>query len=199
MCSPKGLIGKRSVTPEEMVQLGMRWEQIGFGVLGADVRHEIKNLIAFWRRYAKSLIEANPATDDTLDRTHAAKTILAELKAIEYSLTEAERNPASGDHYLPIVYRCILFASYVHQLTIIDNETPIVAQQKSIEGARCGGRLRSASKRTRNREMAQKFLNRRGGRRSKTALMVAIGAARGLKRRASVNAVKSGLEDLKRD
>jgi hypothetical protein len=194
-CSPKGLIGKRSVTPEEMAQLVMRWEQIGSG-RGPNGRHEIKNLIAFWRWFAKSLIEANPATDDTLDRTRAAKAVLAKLEVIEYSLAESERN---ANLYLAIVYHCMLFASYVHQLTIIDNETPIVAWQESIKGARRGGEGRSKKLRKRNREVAQEFLNRLGGRMSKTALMVDIGAARGLERRASVNAVKSGLEDLNRD
>jgi hypothetical protein len=198
--SPKGLIANTSVPPEEMAQLGMRLEQIGSGVFhfkGPDVRQQIKHLIAHWRQFAGSHIEANPATDGTLDRTAAAKAILAKLQVIECSLAGAERDAASGDLYVVAAYHAMLVASYVHQLAIIDNETPIVAWQESIEGARRGGSLRSAGIRLRNRQMAQEFLDRRGGRLSDTALMVAIGAAEGLKRRASIYAVKSGLEDLR--
>jgi len=153
-------------------------------------------LIAHWRRFAGLHIEANPATDGTLDRTAAAAALLNELQVVEHYLAAAERNAASGDLYRAL-YHGLLLATRVHQLAIIDNETSIVAWLESIEGARRGGSLRSDRIRMRNREMAQEFLNRRDGRMSNTALMVDIGAARGLKRRASVNAVKSGL--LNRD
>jgi len=38
-----------------------------------------------------------------------------------------------------------------------------------------------------------------GRKKSKTALMAEIGAARNLKRRASINAIESGLKELNRD
>jgi hypothetical protein len=185
--SPKGLIENRSVTPEEMAELGMRSEQIGC----PDVRQEIKKLFAYWRSVAESYIEANPATDGTLDRTAAAKAIL-------YSLAAAERNAALGDLHRAVYYNQ-LSSIYIHQLAIIDNETAIAAWEESIKGARLGGRSRSAKIRNRNREMAREFLKPRGGRMSATVLMVEIGAARGLKRRASIYAIKSGLKDLNRD
>jgi hypothetical protein len=188
--SPKGLITNNSVTPEEMVQLGMRSEQIGF----PDVCQEIKNLITHWRRVAGLYREANPATDGTLDCTAAAAALLKVLKVIEHYLAAAERNAASG--YLYLVYYALLLATYVHQFTIIDNEKSIVARTESIEGARRGGSSRSAGKRSRNRRMAQKFLNHQGGRLRDTALMVKIGDEEKLKRSASINAVKSGLRDL---
>ncbi len=50
--SPKGLITNRSLTPEEMAQLG---EQT------PNVFQEINEQLAFWRRFAKSYIEPNPA------------------------------------------------------------------------------------------------------------------------------------------
>jgi hypothetical protein len=187
--SPKGLIENRSVTPEEAEQLGTPWP---------DFRQAIKNLMGSWKQFAESHIEANPATDGTLDRTAAAVALLDKLQAIEHYLAAAERNGASGDLYLA-VYHALLLASLVHQLAIIDNETPIIARQKSIKGASRGGTGRSASKRMRNHEMAGEFLKRRGRGKSDTALKEAIGAARGLKRRASVDAVNSGLKDLNRD
>src|SRR5260221_12933752 len=118
--SPKGLIENRSVTPEEMAQLG-----------SPDVRQEIKKWIAHWRQFARLHIEANPATDGTLDRTAAAAALLDRLRVFECSLAAAERNPESGDLYVMAVYHAVLLTSYVHQLAIIDNETPIVARQKS--------------------------------------------------------------------
>jgi hypothetical protein len=101
--SPKGLIENRSVTPEEMAQLGIRWEQIGAGVFqlrGPDIRQRIKNLITRLRQRAESYIEANPATDGTLDRTAAAKAVL-------YSLAAAERNAAIGDLHRALYYKSI--------------------------------------------------------------------------------------------
>ena len=208
-CSPKGLIKNTSLmreeidklTLEEIAQLGMRWEQIGSAILlnRTDVRQEIKNSIAHWTKFAESRVEANPATDGTLDRTAAAKAVLATLQRFKHTLAAAERNAPSRDlFYLAICYSLSLLDD-VHQLAIIDNETPIVARRKSVDGARRGGRRRSAGIRIRNREMAQEFLNRRGGGMSKTALMEKIGAGKNLKRRASINAVKSGLRDSNRD
>jgi hypothetical protein len=90
--SPKGLIENRSVTPEEMAELSM---------LGCpDVRQENKKLFAYWRSVAESYIEANPATDGTLDRTAAAKAVL-------YSLAAAERNAAIGDLHRALYYKSI--------------------------------------------------------------------------------------------
>jgi hypothetical protein len=176
--SPKGLIENRSVTPEEMPQLGSP-----------------DDLIAFWKWFAESHIEANPATDDTLDRTAAAVAVLDRLQVIEHSRAAAQRNPASGSLYGVGVCHGMLLATRVHQLAIIDNEKAIAAVPKCAEGARDGAARRVEGLRPRNHEMAQEFLKRQGGRMSNTALMAAIGKARGLKRRASINAVKSGLED----
>jgi hypothetical protein len=196
-CSPKGLIANTPLTPEELAQQGIRWEQIdaGFQLRGPDVRQKIKNLIANLRRRVESYIEANPATDGTLDRTSAAKAAIHRSRVVECFLAAAERNGASGDLY-QATYHSLLFAINYHQLTVIDNEAAIVARQKSIEGARRGGSYRSSRIRIRNRKMAQEFLNRQGERMSDTALMEKIGAAKGLKRRGSINAVNSGLRDL---
>ena len=180
--SPKGLIENRSVTPEEMAELGM---------LGCpDVRQEIKKLFAYWRSVAESYIEANPAPDGTLDRTAAAKEVL-------HSLAAAERNAAIGDLHRAVYYTQ-LSSIYTNQLAIVDNEPAIVARQASIEGARRGGKRRSDLIRTRNREMALEFLSRRGGNLRDSALKMQIGAARRLKRRAAINAVERGLRDLLR-
>src|SRR5262249_10418034 len=144
-CSPKNLIQNKSVTPEEMAQIGIRWEQIDadvFQLRGLDVRQKIKNVIAFWRRIAETHMEASPATDGTLDRTAAAKALLYRLRAIECFLAAAERDSASGDLYLA-VYHSLLLAIEGHQLTVIHNETALAAREASTEGARRGGRLRS--------------------------------------------------------
>jgi hypothetical protein len=135
-----------------------------------------------------------------LDKTAAAEAVLARVQVIEHYLTAAQGNdPSAGDLHLAL-YQSLLLATNVHQLAIIDNERSIVAQQESVEGASLGGRSRSAKKRNRNREMAQEFLNRRGrSSMSDTALMASIGAKEDLQRRASVNAVKRGLKDLKGD
>jgi hypothetical protein len=193
--SPKGKIENRSVRRRKW-----RWEQApgGFQLRGPNVRQEIKGLIAFWRRFAELHIEAKPATDGTLDRTAAAKAVLKRLQVIERYLAAAERNSASGGLYLAI-YHSMLLANYVHQLTVIDTETAIEAREQSIKGAGRGGRRRSKKIGIRNREMALEFLARRGGNLSKSALMAKIGAARKLKRRASINAVNSGLRNLNRD
>src|SRR5262249_23037674 len=137
------------LTPEEIAQLGMSWEQIGSSVLvrRTDVRQDIKNLIASWKQFAGSLIEEKPATDGTLDRTAAAKVVLKRLHNVENSL-------AGGDLYRAI-YESLLLGTNIHQLGIIDNESAIAAGEESIKGARRGGRLRSAKIRIRNREMAQ--------------------------------------------
>jgi hypothetical protein len=193
------LIASRSVTPEEM-------EQLGSGIFQLRSPDEkIKNSIAFWTEFAGLHVEAKPATDGMLDRTAAAKAVLATLQRIEHTLAAAERNAASDDLlYLAICYSLSL-ADDVHQLAIIDNKKPIVAWRKSKKGGHVGGRLRSEGKRIRNREMAQEFqkrweiVRRRGGKKSNTDLMADIGAARGLKPRASIYAIKSGLRDLKRD
>src|SRR5262249_23305591 len=158
---------------------------------------------------AELYIEEKPATDGTFDCTAAAKAFLYKLQVIECLLAAAERNGAGRNGASPdlrqAVYYSLLLAINDHQLTVIGNETASAARQASIEGARSGGSHRSAGIRSRNREMAQEFLraqevrNLRGTRMSDTDLMVKIGAARGLKRRASVNAVKSGLADLRRD
>lgn len=186
--SPKGLITNRSLTPEEMAQLG---EQT------PNVFQEINEQLAFWRRFAKSYIEPNPATDGTLDRTAAAKALLNRLRVIECSLNAAERIAPSSGLYMVAVCHALLLPSHAHQLAIIDNETPIAAWQKSNESGRLAASVRSAANRPRNRKMAQEFLKRRGKGLSNTALMAAIGAKEKLKRRASVNAIKSGLRDLK--
>jgi len=207
-CSPKGLIKNTSLTreeidkltPEEIAQLGMRWEQIGSAVLlrRTDVRQEIKNSIAYWTKFAESRVEANPATDGTLDRTAAAKAVLATLQRFKHTLAAAERNAPSRDlFYLAICYSLSL-PDDVHQLAIIDNKTPIVAWRKSVDGARRGGRRRSACITSRDVEMAKEFEDSPGGRMSDTARMVKIGAARKLKRTASINAVKSGRRYLNR-
>jgi hypothetical protein len=187
--SPKGLIENRSVTPEEMAELGM---------LGCpDVRQEIKKLFAYWRSVAESYIEANPAPDGTLDRTAAAKEVL-------HSLAAAERNAAIGDLHRAVYYTQ-LSSIYTNQLAIVDNEPAIVARQASIEGARRGGKRRSDLIRTRNREMALEFqkcwelLRRQGSKISRTTLMADLGEDWNLKRSASINAIKSGLADLNHD
>jgi hypothetical protein len=178
--SPKGLIVNRSVTPDEMAQLD----------ISPDVRQESKKLFAYFRSVAESYIETNPVTDGTLDCTAAAKAML-------HSVAAAERNAAIGD-LLRAVYYTQLSSIYHYQLGIIDNETAIVAWLDSIKGARRGGILRSADNRIRNRKWAREYLNRRGGRLSNTALMEAIGAKEKLGRSGSINAIKSGLRDLKR-
>jgi len=206
-CSPKELIQNTSLTPEEMAQVGIRSEHIGgdvFQLRGLDVRQKIKNVIAFWRRIAEAHIEDSPATDGTLDRTAAAKAILYRLGAIECFLAAAERDGASGDLYLA-VYHSLLLSIEGHQLTVVHNETALAAQEDSIKGARHAGMLRSAKVGSRNREMAQEYQKRwelmrsQGRKKSKTALMAEIGAARNLKRRASINAIESGLKELNRD
>src|SRR5262249_14853454 len=124
------------------------------------------------------------------------KAVLYRLRVIECFLAAAERNGASGDLY-QAVYHSLLLAINDHQLTVIDNEPAIVAGQASIKGARDGGRLRANNFSIRNEKMALEYLKRRGGKKSNTALMVEIGDAEGLKRRASINAVESGLRGLK--
>jgi hypothetical protein len=186
------------LTLEEIAQLGMRWEQIGSAILlnCTDVRQEIKNSIAHWTKFAESRVEANPATDGTLDRTAAAKAVLATLQRFKHTLAAAERNAPSRDlFYLAICYSLSLLDD-VHQLAIIDNETPIVARRKSVDGARGDGRLRSASVENRDLKMAEEFLKRRGKGMSDTALKVKIGADFDLKSRASINAVNRGLMRL---
>jgi hypothetical protein len=178
--SPKGLIENRSVTPEEMAQLDCP-----------------DDWIAFWKRFAEFHIEANPATDDTLDRTAAAVAVLDRLQVIERSRAAAQRDPASGGLYALGVHHGMLLATRVHQLAIIDNEKAIAAVPKCAEGARVGAGHRVERLRPRNREMAQEFLKHRGGNLSDTALMEKIGRGKGLKRRASINAIKVGLEDLR--
>jgi len=210
--SPKELIkNNTSLTPEEVAQLGIRWEQISadvFQIRGPDIGQRIENVIAHLRQRAELYIEEKPATDGTFDCTAAAKAFLYKLQVIECLLAAverngaerngAERNGASPD-LRQAVYYSLLLAINDHQLTVIGNETAIAARQASIKGARTGGRLRSANVRIRNREMALKFLARRGGNLKDTALMAKIGAAKNLKRRASVNAIESGLKDLNRD
>src|SRR6516225_7926949 len=200
--SPKELIkNNTSLTPEEVAQLGIRWEQISadvFQIRGPDIGQRIENVIAHLRQRAELYIEEKPATDGTFNCTAAAKAFLYKLQVIECLLAGAERNGASPD-LRQAVYYSLLLAINDHQLTVIGNETAIAARQASIKGARTGGRLRSANVRIRNREMALKFLARRGGNLKDTALMAKIGAAKNLKRRASVNAIESGLKDLNRD
>jgi len=210
--SPKELIkNNTSLTPEEVAQLGIRWEQIGadvFQIRGPDIGQRIENVIAHLRQRAELYIEEKPATDGTFDCTAAAKAFLYKLQVIECLLAAAERNGAerngaerngASPDLRQAVYYSLLLAINDHQLTVIGNETAIAARQASIKGARTGGRLRSANVRIRNREMALKFLARRGGNLKDTALMAKIGAAKNLKRRASVNAIESGLKDLNRD
>jgi hypothetical protein len=193
-CSPKKFIVNEPVPPEEAAQLGMCFQQIRSGLVqlrGPDVPQEIKTLIAFFGQVAASHIEANPATDGTLDTTAAAKAVRALAQAVKHY--HAQRN------YDQVLYHALLLALRYHQLTVIGNETAVSAgekMEKIIEGARCGGKERSAKRKPRNREMAQEFKKRRGGRVSDTALMEDIGTARGLKRSASINAIKAGLKDL---
>src|SRR6516162_8556860 len=205
--SPKELIkNNTSLTPEEVAQLGIRWAQLRadvFQIRGPDIGQRIENVIAHLRQRAELYIEEKPATDGTFDCTAAAKAFLYKLQVIECLLAAAERNGAERNGASPdlrqAVYYSLLLAINDHQLTVIGNETAIAARQASIKGARTGGRLRSANVRIRNREMALKFLARRGGNLKDTALMAKIGAAKNLKRRASVNAIESGLKDLNRD
>jgi hypothetical protein len=214
-CSPKELIKNTSPTPEEIAQLmpeeeeelivsrsvtPEEMEQLGSGVFqsrGPD--EKMKTSIAFWRWFAGQHVEVKPATDGTLDRTAVAKAMLATLQRIEHTHAAAKRNAASGDLYELAMCFCMSFADEVHQLAIIDNKKPIVAWRKSVKGAAKGGKGRSDSNRSRNREMALEFEKRRGGTKSDTALMAEIGAARGLSRRGSVDAVKSGHKDLNLD
>jgi hypothetical protein len=91
-----------------------------------------------------------------------------------------------------------LFASEVHQLTVIDNENAIAARLQSIEGARQGNRKRSANVIARNRKMALEFQRRRFecSRKSDSALMAEIGKTEGLQRRASIDGINAGLKSL---
>ena len=207
-CSLTGLIKNTSLTreeidkltPQEIAQLGTRGEQIGSAVLlrCTDLRQEIKNSIAYWTKFAESRVEPNPATDGTLDRTAVAKAVLATLQRFNHTLAAAERSAPSSDlFYLAICYSQRL-PDDVHQLAIIDNKTPIVAWRKSVEGARHGGRRRSACLTSRDVEMAKEFEDSPGGSMSDTDRMVKIGAARGLKPRASINAIEAGRKYLNR-
>ena len=83
-------------------------------------------------------------------------------------------------------------------LTVIDNENAIAARLQSIEGAREGRKKRSATVITRNRKMAQEFQRRRakGSGKSDSALKAEIGIGEKLKRRASIDAINSGLKSL---
>src|SRR6516165_358062 len=163
--SPKELIkNNTSLTPEEVAQLGIRWEQISadvFQIRGPDIGQRIENVIAHLRQRAELYIEEKPATDGTFDCTAAAKAFLYRLQVIECLLAAAERNGAerngaSGD-LRRAVYHSLLLAINDHQLTVVDNEPAIVAGQASIKGARDGGSRRSAGIRIRNREMAKEF------------------------------------------
>jgi len=161
-----------------------------------DLRQEIKNSIAYWTKFAESRVEPNPATDGTLDRTAVAKAVLATLQRFNHTLAAAERNTPSRDlFYLAICYSLSL-ADDVYQLAIIDNETPIAARQKSIEGGHRRGSDRSASVKDRDLKMAEEFLKRQGKGKRDTALKVKIGADFDLQSRASINAVNRGLMRL---
>ena len=101
-CSPKKLIKNTSLTPEEVAQLGILWEQTSPGVFqlrGPDIRQRIKNVIANSRQHAESHIEEKPATD-VFDCTAAAKAFLHRLQVIECFLAAAERNGTSESYYL---------------------------------------------------------------------------------------------------
>src|SRR5262249_691247 len=105
---------------------------------------------------------------------------------------------SANDAIYGLICEMFLFASEVHQLTVIDNETGIAARLQSIKGARQGNKKRSANVIARNRKLAQEFRRRRaeGSGKSDSALKEEIGIGENLKRRASIDAINAGLESL---
>jgi hypothetical protein len=105
---------------------------------------------------------------------------------------------SANDAIYDLIYQMFLFASEVHQLTVIDNENAIAARLQSIEGARHGSKKRSANVIARNRKMALEFQRRRaeGSGKSDSALMAEIGKTERLQRRASIYAIKAVLKSL---
>ena len=190
--SPKGLIANRSVAPEEMAQLGMHLEQIGC----LDVDLKIKNFLAYYRRFAGSHIEANPATNGTLDRTAAAKAILTKLYTYRILPCRGRAQCRKRNLYVAALYQAVPLVSDIHQLAIIDNETAIVARQLSIEGGRRRADFRSAELNNSKSQNGARIPQAPWRKDEQFALMADIGAAKCLKRRASINAVKSGLKKL---
>ena len=133
------------------------------------------------------------AQNETLDRTCAAARLLVRLDRLQAYLATA------NDAIYDLIYQMFLFASEVHQLTVIDNENAIAARLQSIEGARQGNMTKSANVIARNIKMAQEFQGRRakGSGKSDSALKEEIGIGENLKRRASIYAINAGLESLK--
>jgi hypothetical protein len=260
--SPKGLVEtttKRGMLLErqssdekgEMIQLSPLAQDHGFelepiepgvyAIKGGPARQEINNCIAFWRAYARDLIEADgkkptqyaelahaqvpehlagklealraairqqglghPAEytklaheSETLDRACAAARLLTRLDRVQACLERLVRRSANDVIY-DLIYEIFLFASEVHQLTVIDNENAIAAWLRSIEGAREGGKAKSANVMVRNMRMALEFQRRRakGSGTSDSALKAEIGAGEGLHRRASIDAINAGLKIL---
>jgi hypothetical protein len=137
------------------------------------------------------------AQSETLDLACAAARLLTRgdrVKVLVEELARGSENDATYD----LIYQMFLFAWDLHVLTVIDNENAIAARLQSIEGAREGRKKRSATVIARNRKMAQEFQRRRakGSGKSDSALKAEIGIGEKLKRRASIDAINSGLKSL---
>ena len=113
-----------------------------YGRLGPDPLKQINDYIAFWRAFARDLIEADgkelvqyvkvACDSKTLDLARAAANLLVHLDRVERELELLARGSANA---FGLVFQALFTASYVHQLTVVDNENAIAARLHSIEGA----------------------------------------------------------------
>jgi hypothetical protein len=116
-----------------------------------DSRRELQNLITFWYRWAREMIEAEGkdpadyrklARGDVLDRSCAAARLLVRLASLRAYCLQIDR----GGSPWGALTQALLVASYVHQLTLVDNEPSIDGTlRRKIGGAEAGKKNRKVT------------------------------------------------------
>jgi hypothetical protein len=119
-----------------------------------------------------------------------------DLSRVENSkLDSAARLSAARD----AVLSALIIASEFHKWTVVDNEAAIDARIRCLDGAKRGLAKKARDTKLRDMKLAREYEARRSrpGCLSDSALMQVVGKSVGLRRSASIAAIKRGLQLLK--
>jgi hypothetical protein len=139
-----------------------------------------------------------------LDSKAAAAYALKSLAKVRIYLSElgkcSDLPPSARNYALAAVDAALIFASALHQWTIVDNEKSIADLIVSKDAGKRGPAEKVRQLLPRNVDMAKEFeANLQKSRKSETSLMAEIGRKKhGLRRSASIDAVKKGLAEMKK-
>jgi hypothetical protein len=138
-----------------------------------------------------------------LDTKYAAAKLLCHLDAVERCVRSLQTVGQQNDIVWGAIHQALLTATYLHRLTIVENEKAIdFGVNQRPQGAKKGGKARAEQVKEDNRERDEKIFQdyleakashiRKGSMRSASKIAEDVGKKHGLKRRAASAAIKRG-------